>query len=71
MSVPIMILILWEHSIIVSAGTDLLKPVELLLLFVIVSAEQLRLCKRWTNCHLGVCQERAGTIQPIHLSHST
>lgn len=60
MSVPIIILILSEQSIIVSAGVDLLKPVEVLLLFIIASAEQLRLCKRWTNCHLGVCQERTG-----------
>lgn len=71
MLVAIIILILGEHSIIVSAGVDLLKPVELLLLFIIVSAEQLRLCKRWINWHLGVCQERTGTIQPIHLSHRT
>lgn len=62
MSVAVMMLILWEHSIIVSAGVNLLKPVELLLLFITLSAEQLKLCKRGTNCHLGVCQERTGTI---------
>lgn len=71
MSVAIIMLILWEHSIMVSAGVNLLKPVELLLVFIIFRAEQLKLRKRWTNCYLGVCQERTGTMQPIHLSHST
>lgn len=71
MSVAIIMLILWENSIIVSADVNLLKAVELLLLFITASTEQMKLCKRWTNCHLGVCQERTGTIQPIHLSQST
>lgn len=71
LSVAVTILIVWEHSVTVSAGVAPLKPVELLLLFIIASAEQLRLCKTQTNCHLGVCQERTGTMQPIHLSQST
>lgn len=45
LSVAITILMVWEHSITVSAGLAPLKPVMLLLLFIIVSAEQLRLCK--------------------------
>lgn len=43
--VAVTILIVWEHGITVSAGVAPLKSVELLLLFIIVSAEQLRLCK--------------------------